>query len=144
MAFPRLILQEILDDLGSAVMTDDWAGFVTRIDLPFEMDTDSTTITVVSRDDLRDGYDRFRELIQLRRVTDYIRLAETATYDTPDTIRGVYVSHLLSNGTRVLPPYRSEMTLRLRGNRWTVTRIRNTWTNDRWPILTPSPSGQEV
>jgi hypothetical protein len=136
----RVILQEALDDLGSALITGDWDGFLARIDLPFEMQTDTATIHVTRADDMRDGYDRFREFIFLRRVTDYVRLAETAAFDGPDTLSGSYVSHLLSNGTWVVPPYRSLMVLRRRDSDWFACRIVANLQNDRWPILTPHPS----
>jgi len=136
----RLILQEVLDDLGGAVMTDDWEGFCARIMLPFEMETEGASFTVTTTKDLREGYDAFRDMILLRQVTDYIRLVEDAAFEDPDTIRGHYASHILSKGVRVVPPYRALMVLRRRGNQWFVTRIVNNWQNDSWPILTPRPA----
>lgn len=142
MPTPRFILQETLDDLGSAVMTDDWEGFCARIVIPFELETEAARIKVVSLDEMREGYDTFRDMIVARRVSDYVRLVEHATFDGPDTICGTYVSHLLGNGVRVVPPYRSMMILQRQGNRWSVRRIANSWKNDRWPILTPRPTDE--
>lgn len=140
MSNARNILQGILDDLGCAVMTDDWQAFHRRVILPFEMVTERAEISVIDAEMLRAGYDEFQAMLRTQRVTDYIRLVEKVEEAAPDMIRGTYVTNILSNGKRILPAYRSLMELKLHDGQWRVSRIVNRWTNDRWPILTPAPT----
>ncbi len=133
------ILQATLDDLGAAVMADDWAGFLRRVILPFELQTEAGKIAVQDAPELRAGYDEFQLMLRTHRVTHYLRHARRAEFDGPDRIVGSYSSDILSHGKRILPAYTSLMVIDLRGGQWCASRIVNRWSNDRWPVLTPKP-----
>jgi hypothetical protein len=42
---------------------------------------------------------------------------------------------VISGSHRLIPPFRSDMTLRLVGNRWRVASLTNGLANSRWPLM---------
>jgi len=133
------LLQSYLDEIGHAVMRGDWETYLNAVCLPFHFITESTSLVVASEADLRAGFDEFHQMLTLQRVTDYIRLAESAVDIDDLLISGRYVSHMItSGGHRLMPPFRSQITLRLVGNTWRAAAITNSLTNMRWPILIPA------
>ena len=129
------ILQSYLDEVSRAVMDDDWAGYSDAISLPFHLVSHDESKVVTTLTDLRAGFDQFREMLKIQKVTDFIRLVESAGRLDRDLISGKYVSHILANGHRLLPPFRSQITLRLEGNRWRAASITNALANSRWPLV---------
>lgn len=135
---PAEILQSYLDDVGAAVLTGDWDAYQARVLLPFQLSTQTATLTVSTTTDLRAGFDDFHQMLRIQRVTDYVRIVDRADLMPDGQISGHYRSHLMAGGHRMMPPFKSEITLRLVGNLWRATAITNELTNSRWPILTPS------
>jgi hypothetical protein len=131
----RQILQAYLDEVAAAVMAEDWPTYRDSVELPCRIVTHDEDKLVTTEEDLRAGYDVFRDTLRSQRITDYIRLVESASRPGNDLIAGSYTSHLLSGGQRILPPFRSEMTLRLVGNRWRAVSVTNALANSRWPLL---------
>lgn len=129
------ILQSYLDDVGHAVMADDWATYRDSIILPCQIISHNESKVVATKDDLKAGFDHFRNTLRAQRVTDYIRLVESAGRLDETLISGKYVSHLLAGGQRVMPPFKSQMTLRLAGNRWRAASVTNALANSRWPLV---------
>ena len=129
------ILQIYLDEVSQAVMTDDWETYRARISLPCRIVSHNENKVVSTVQDLKDGFDQFRDTLRLQRVTDYIRLVEAAAQLDADLISGRYVSHLISGSHRLMPPFRSEMTLRLVGARWCAVSVTNSLPNSRWPLV---------
>lgn len=129
------IVQSYLNEVGLAVMADDWPTYCSAVCLPFHIVSHDENKVVATLDDLRAGYDLFRDMLRLQRVTDYIRLVEGASRLDPDLISGRYVSHLISGSQRVVTPFRSEMVLRRAGNRWSAVSITNSLRNSRWPLV---------
>jgi tRNA(His) 5'-end guanylyltransferase len=129
------ILQEMLDDTAAAVMTDDFDRYRARISLPCHIVSHDENKVVLTDDDLRAGFVQWRELLRSQRVTDYIRLVESAARLDQTLISGKYVSHILAGGQRVMPPFKTQIILRLEGNQWRAASITNGLANSRWPLV---------
>ena len=131
------IMQSYLDDLSTAVLTGDWGTYSAHVAMPFTLVTETTTMVVDTEEKLRAGFDSFHDMLKFQRVTQYIRLVETAV-DLGDTlISGRYVSHVIAGAHRIIPPFRSHMTLRLIGNIWCAAAITSSISNMQWPIQMP-------
>ncbi len=129
------ILQTYLDTISAAVMANDWATYRAGVIMPFHLVTHTANITVSTEKDLRAGFDTFRQTLELQRVTDFIRLVESAKQVDQDLITGRYTTHLMSGGHRLLDPYTSQITLRRQDNIWRAASITNALANSRWPLL---------
>ena len=70
-------------------------------------------------------------------VTDHFRLAEAALQLDEALICGRRVTHVMIQASRILPPFRSKISLRPEGNRWRAASIINALANSRWPLLLP-------
>lgn len=131
------LLQSYLDEIGTAVLGGDWDTYRAHVELPFTLITETATLLVETEADLRKGFDSFHDMLKFQKVTQYIRLADSAV-DLSDTlISGRYVSHFIAGTHRIIPPFRSTMTLRLIGNRWRAVAITNSISNMQWPIQVP-------
>lgn len=131
------IAQAYLDDVAALVMADDWEAYTETISRPFMLVTHTATLTFTTPDDIRTVYDAFRSLLQTQKVTDYIRLVETAQQIDDNLISARYVTHLMTGGHRIMDPVRSSISLRLEGNRWRAASITNAVSSSRWPLLMP-------
>jgi len=131
---PR-ILQDYLDEVSRAVLADDWESYRSMVFLPCHIISHDESKVVETVADLKAGFDQFRDTLRFHRVTDYIRLVESTSRLDPDLITGSYVSHLISGGQRIMPPFRSQMSLRLIGNRWRAVSVTNALANSRWPLV---------
>ena len=128
-------LQAYLDEVSRSVLADDWETYRQCVALPCHIVSHDESKVVSTEDDLRAGFDQFRDTLRINRITDYVRLVDSATMLDRDLISGSYVSHLISHGQRIMPPFRSQMTLRLIGNRWRAAWVTNGLANSRWPLV---------
>ena len=131
------LLQSYLDEIGTAVLVGDWETYRAHVALPFTLITEAATLTVETEEDLRKGFDSFHDMLRFQKVTQYIRLADSAVALSDTLISGRYVSHFIAGAHRIIPPFRSTMTLRLIGNRWVAVAITNSTSNMQWPIQVP-------
>lgn len=131
------IAQSYLDSVADSVMTDDWESYADSISRPFLLVTHDHTLSFATPDEIRGIYDEFRLLLRTQRVTDYIRLVDTAFQIDPGLITARYVTHLMAGSHRIIDPVRSSLSLRLEGNRWRAASITNAVSNSRWPLLMP-------
>ena len=131
------LLQSYLDEIGTAVLVGDWETYRNHVHLPFTLITETTTLNVTTEAELKRGFDSFHEMLKFQRVTDYVRLAESAVDISDHLISGRYVSHFIAGSHRIVPPFRSTMTLRLVGNTWRAVAITNSISNMQWPIQVP-------
>ena len=142
------ILQAYADEVAAAVLANDWDTYRDAICLPCAVISHDESKVISTEDDLRAGFDTFRATLKVQRVTDYIRLVDSALLLDPDLLSGSYVSHIIAEGHRVLKPFRSLMTLRLVGNRWRAVSVTNGLANSRWPLvrleLPPEPQGPKT
>jgi hypothetical protein len=131
------LVQSYLDEIGTAVLVGDWVTYRNHVALPFTLITETATMAVDTETGLRKGFDSFHDMLKFQKVTQYIRLVESAV-DLSDTlISGRYVSHFIAGTHRIVPPFRSTMTLRLIGNTWRAVAITNSISNMQWPIQVP-------
>ena len=72
------ILQRYLDRIAAAVLQDDWPTYQDGVVLPFHLVTHSANITIATTAELRAGFEAFHQTLQAQKVTDYVRLVETA------------------------------------------------------------------
>ena len=131
------LLQSYLDEIGAAVLVGDWDTYRNHVALPFTLITEAATLVVTTEDDLRKGFDSFHEMLKFQKVTQYIRLADSAAALGDTLITGRYVSHFMAGSHRIIPPFRSTLTLRLVGNTWRGVAIANSLSNMQWPIQVP-------
>ncbi|MFN4129171.1 MAG: hypothetical protein ACK4GC_05075 [Paracoccaceae bacterium] len=132
------ILQTYLDEIAAAVMAGDFVAYRAGVMLPFHLVTHTENLAITDEDTLRGGFDTFRGMLQSQRVTDYIRLVESAQTLDPDLITGRYVTHLIAGGMRVLDPFQSQITLRLVDGGWRAASITNALAKSRWPLVLTS------
>lgn len=131
------ILQSYLDETSEACLKGDWDTYAATVELPFVFMTQTATTCITTREELQLGFDAYHAMIKHQRVTDYVRLTETAVELDQGLISGRYTSHLLAGSHRIVPPFRSSITLRLSGNRWRAASISNVLVNAEWPLLMP-------
>jgi hypothetical protein len=128
------IMQGYLDDLSAAVLTGDWETYRRHVALPFTLVTETATLIVDTEENLRAGFDSFHNMLQFQRVTQYIRLVETAVELGEGLISGRYTSHVIAGAYRIVPPFTSTTTLRLTGNTWRAVSITSAISNMQWPV----------
>ncbi|MBD3764887.1 MAG: hypothetical protein IE927_09170 [Rhodobacterales bacterium] len=134
------ILQRWLDDMSAAVLRGDWDVYRHHVALPFHLVTEQASLVIVTEDELRPGFDNFHRGLQVRRVTDYLRLADSAMLLDHGLLSGHYISHILSGGQRILPPFRSQITVRRQGGPWRAATITTSLNTSRWPVGLPAES----
>lgn len=129
------ILQDFLDAVSETIMLDDWDGFRDAVSLPLHIISHDESKVVTTEAELKLIFDQFRNTLRFQKVTDYIRLVDSATLLDRFLISGNYITHLLARGHRILVPFRSQMTLRLQANRWRVASVTNGITTSRWRLI---------
>lgn len=137
------IAQSYLDEVAAIVLANDWQAYTDCISRPFLLVTHAATLSFATPDDIRTVYDDFRTLLLSQRVTDLVRLVETAQQIDETLISARYVTHLMAGSHRIMDPVRSSISLRLEGNRWRAASITNAVSSSRWPLLMPRV-GQET
>ncbi len=143
MRTPHQTLQIYLDEVAGAVLRQDYAAYRDRVALPFQLVTHSASLHIDTEKTLRQGFDTFAQTLQVQRITDYLRLVEGAEELDEVLISGRYVTHMMAGAHRVIPPFRSQITLRLEEGRWRAVSITNALANSRWPMLMPVVPPQE-
>ncbi len=131
------LVQSYLDEIGTAVLVGDWDTYRNHVALPFTLITESAMMVVETEESLRKGFDSFHDMLKFQRVTQYVRLVESAEDLGGDLISGRYVSHFIAGSHRIIPPFHSAITLRLIGNNWHAVTITNSLSNMQWPIQVP-------
>ena len=129
------ILQNYLDDLGHAVMTERFEDYASRILLPLNILTSSANMTVSTVADLEDGFDEFCEMILSLGVTDLIRAVKVARFHGNDHVVGIYETRMLNGRRQVLPSFHSKMWIGTYDGIWKAIKIHNTTKDAHWPML---------
>ncbi len=134
------ILQSYVDEIGAAVLSGDWETYRRGVALPFNLVTQAANIVVETEARLREGFDVFVETLISQRITEYVRLVQSADLLDADLLSGVTVTHMMSGGSRIVKPFASQLTLRHYGSAWKAVSISSALTNPRWPLMVPSPA----
>jgi hypothetical protein len=129
------VLQTYLDEMSCFVMHERFEEYAARVRLPLVIRTSVACLTVTTLRDLEEGFDDFIEMMRSRGVTTLQRRVQEAAADGPDGITGTYETRLLAGDRDAMPSFRSRMWLVRAGEVWQATRIHNSTTDARWPIL---------
>ncbi|WP_146038084.1 hypothetical protein [Tabrizicola aquatica] len=132
---PTAILQTYLDDVGHAVMSEQFEAYAARIQMPLRILTSSANLSIATLEDLEDGFDDFVAMLQGYGVTSMIRTVRAAVFQGTDHIVGVYDTRLMNENHQVLPTFHSKMWIGCYGGVWKAIKIHNTTKAARWPIL---------
>lgn len=134
MTTPAQIGQTYLDRVSAAVMRGDYADYRRCVALPLHMITHAANLTVTTEEQLRSGFDTFRALLHSQRVTDYIRLVDSAAQLGSGLLSVRYVTHLVAGSLRIMPPFQSQMSLREGDGIWRAVSLTNGLSSTRWPL----------
>jgi hypothetical protein len=86
-------LQLYLDEVGAAVMKQDYAAYRERVCLPFHLVTHTNNINVITEEALHLGFTTFADSLRIQKITDYLRLVEGAEMLDDVLLTGRYITH---------------------------------------------------
>ena len=129
--------QAFLDSIANAIRAGDFGAFERHVALPGVMISAQGTRLITERDDLRAGFEGYVAAVRGHGVTDYVRIASSFTRVGPGLATGVYETHMLRNGTRVVEPYSTAVMLRRDDGAWRATAFLLALTHDRWRFRLP-------
>lgn len=128
-------LQRFLDDVALALASGNSDRYRACVELPLLIVTSAATLLVRTEDELVEGFDELSDMLCCRGATE-IRLSELqARFDGHDRLIGVYESRYLCDGRPLVPTFYSRIWLVRRDGAWRATRVHNTTSETRWPIL---------
>ncbi|TAG12428.1 MAG: hypothetical protein EAZ40_15715 [Rhodobacterales bacterium] len=128
-------LQNFLDFMGEAVMSERFEAYLTGVRLPLNIITSAANLKVETVEDLVEGFDDFCDMIQSQGVSDMVRTVMEARFEADDLIVGIYETRLLNGDRPVVPTFYSKIWLERHSGVWQASKIHNTTYNARWPIL---------
>lgn len=115
--------QAYLDRVVDANRSGDFAAFEACLALPLAVMCLEGTAVMTTRDELRGSFEAYRLNLERLGVTDYVRTASALHVIGPGCAMGVYQTHLLRNGVRMVEPYSTSVTLREMGGGWRATSL---------------------
>ncbi len=139
------IYQDHLDRTTDSMMRSDFAAFRKSFKLPHTMRTETDVQIVSTVDEMRKTFFKFAAKYAGLGATDFVRIAKEAHFHAEDEIRGIHESHLIRNGTRLIPPYPNRVRLvRCEDGLWRETHSANAMlnTSDRfhlWAEVSSTP-----
>jgi hypothetical protein len=115
------IYQEALDAVSSAVLRQDFAAFLARVDLPYLVRTLKADIVLHTEADLQVLHSSVSQAMAARGVTHYERIAREAVFTRPDRIEGRHFVHILAGEDRITAPWASRQAMVRRPDGWKFT-----------------------
>lgn len=132
------IYQRGLDQVSQAVLTRNFDGFRTAVDLPYLVRTLQANILLKTEADLAELFRSVSGSIAARGATHYERVAREARFTRPDRIEGRHFVHLLANGQHLAQPWASRQAMIRRADGWKFTEA-------TFPFAAPGlPFGEEM
>ena len=113
----------IMDRVDAIFMSGDFDGWKQSVALPLTFESRKGTQFFTSEDDLRADFELYQKEFAIHRVTDLARIVKSAELVGSDMMVGTYRAHVLHNGTNVVPPWDSGITLKRQDGLWRVTKI---------------------
>jgi hypothetical protein len=132
---PFAILQDYLDRIGQAVISERFDRYRAGVQLPLSILTSSANLTVSTEDALQDGFDDYIEMLQSHGVDAMLRSVKAAAFQGNEHIVGIYDTRLMSGRRQVLPTFHSKMWIGCYDGVWKAIKIHNTTNEARWPML---------
>ncbi|MEO0991131.1 MAG: hypothetical protein AAFX00_09315 [Pseudomonadota bacterium] len=123
-----------LEGMNRALFVGDSDYVCANAVFPFEVETQTATLSVDCEDMARALVKTHSEAIRDKGVTAYFSLASEATFVDDTCIEGKHTTHILRGTYRVVPPYAGSVRLRLVGGRWHFARSRLSLRDKSWPI----------
>jgi hypothetical protein len=116
--------QAYLDEVVDATRSGDVDAFASRLSLPLAVMCLEGTAVMTTREDVARAFEAYRVNLDRLGVTDYVRTASALHMIGPGYAMGVYQTHLLRNGVRMVEPYSTTVTLREGvAGRWRTTSL---------------------
>lgn len=132
------IYQRVLDAVSDAVLRADHVTIGSYLSRPFHMRTVNGWFPLNTDEDIEQMVKSTHFSLKVQGATDYVRIASSAEFLANGIIDGIHTTHILRNGTKLVPSYESRMQLEKFGNDWKVTTAKHSMDNSKWPITLPS------
>jgi hypothetical protein len=131
------ILQCLLDETTASALQNRFDRFSALITRPFVLVTEggSTVLDSIAAQNV--WFDSYIRSMRAQRITEVVRLATTATLMRDGLLFGTYVSQYLANGTRVIDPFESSVTMRLNEGVWQLAAVSTSLPDDKWRVILP-------
>ncbi len=117
----KVVSEQLLEETGNALLNRDFESFAKAFHVPQTVTTYDRTIELETVDDLRRVFEQMCTSFESLSVTDYVRECVAAEFKSKTVIETTHVSHLIRNGTHVMPPYPVYSTLEMKDGRWKVS-----------------------
>lgn len=118
-----LDFQAYLDEVVDAVRSRDFGRFERCLALPLAVMAVEGTAVMTRREEMERAFEAYLLNLQRLGVTDYVRTASALHTLGPGYAMGVYQTHLLRNGVRMMAPYYTTITLREMDGGWRTTSL---------------------
>ncbi|WP_135448143.1 hypothetical protein [Tabrizicola caldifontis] len=128
-------LQKFLDGIALALMQGNFESYRDFVELPLSIITSTANLIVGTEEDLVEGFDELCDMLCCRGASEARLIGRQARFDGSDRIIGNYESHYLCDGIPLIPTFYSRIWLERRDGAWKATRVHNTTSETRWPIL---------
>ncbi len=116
----KIIYQRLLDEIGTAIETRDYAAYRMHFSLPHPMRTAETELVVETDEQLRAVFDKTCTKLALQNVRGLTRVCTVAQYVDETTIRGSHETWLVTPASQIRQTYNALSTLRREHGRWRV------------------------
>lgn len=131
------IYQDLLDEMGGALVTGDAARFLRHVFLPCRLITETQTILIDTPAMAERQFRGFHGALMAERVDAYTRIASRADFVAPDLIRGQHQTIITSGGKTVVPRFGNEMDIIERGGLWGIAFVQHHTRYVAWPDVLP-------
>lgn len=132
------VLQRYLDGMGKTLLDGDWDNYQAFVSLPYTLITEQTTDHITTLDGLQDRFDAFHQALKFQKVTQYVRLAETAQALSDTLMVGSFTTHVIAGSYRTVPPFLSTVTMRPdQLGTWRAVSATTAISNMHWPSHLP-------
>jgi hypothetical protein len=132
------IYQDLLDRMGTALVSGDAGTFLRHVALPCTIATETETIVIDGPDMARRHFDGFHAALLGHNVDAYTRIARSAVFAGADRIRGRHETVITSGGKLVAPRFGNEMEIVRSGGTWGLTHVHHHTRYVSWPDVLPS------
>lgn len=131
------IYQAHVDALSRAMMARDFEAFAAKIQLPLLIKHVGAEQLIKTEDEMATHFHGLHATLKSQGVTDFIRIAEEATYRADDVIEGTHITHILQSGKRLVQPYPNHLRLERINGEWLETVAANAVLNPERDVLMP-------